>query len=149
MFITSIYYLLGVISHMIINFICDVKLVDPCRTTTSEAHFKYDSDDPLAVVLTPTKYSPMWRFARSLIIEGVDDFAGIGDIRIWPSEIDDNVVMVALSSPYGTALLEFNRAMLRNFAALMIQSVPLSEEKCVCSDEEIENFLLKCENDCE
>ncbi|CAM5433454.1 Sporulation protein SsgA OS=Streptomyces fumanus OX=67302 GN=GCM10018772_07710 PE=3 SV=1 [Streptomyces fumanus] len=46
-------------------------------------------------------------FARELLVEGVFRPSGDGDVRVWPSRSDGRgVVLMALSSPDGEALLE-------------------------------------------
>ncbi|KJY18082.1 sporulation protein SsgA, partial [Streptomyces sp. NRRL S-444] len=56
-----------------------------------------------AVPSTPVN----WTFARELLVEGVFRPCGHGDVRIWPTKVDNKAVLcMALTSPDGDALLE-------------------------------------------
>ncbi|MDT9681276.1 SsgA family sporulation/cell division regulator [Streptomyces sp. TRM76323] len=74
------------------------------------ARLTYRTDDPYAVhvVFHIGSENPVyWTFARELLVEGVFRPCGRGDVRIWPSQADGReVVLMALSSPDGDALLE-------------------------------------------
>ncbi|CAL9427384.1 SsgA family sporulation/cell division regulator [Streptomyces sp. enrichment culture] len=74
------------------------------------ARLTYRTSDPYAVhiVFHIGSENPVyWTFARELLVEGVFRPCGYGDVRIWPSKADGrSVVLMALSSPDGDALLE-------------------------------------------
>jgi hypothetical protein len=46
----------------------------------------------------------VWRFARSLLAEGLSGQAGEGDVAVWPSA-DGQTIVIRLRSPDGTAEL--------------------------------------------
>ncbi|UUU19538.1 SsgA family sporulation/cell division regulator [Streptomyces sp. DSM 40750] len=83
------------------------------------ASLRYSSDDPLAVHLDfPADISlngsmVTWTFSRGLLEEGVLAPAGAGDVHIWPCGRFRTVV--ELHSPYGMALLQFEKAALQRF----------------------------------
>lgn len=74
------------------------------------ARLTYRTSDPYAVhiVFHIGSENPVyWTFARELLVEGVFRPCGYGDVRIWPSKANGrSVVLMALSSPDGDALLE-------------------------------------------
>ena len=93
----------------------DVKLVlSTERSIRVPARLTYLAAEPYAVHITfhIGSESPVyWTFARELLVEGVFRPCGHGDVRIWPTRVDNrNVLFVALSSPDGNALLELPSA---------------------------------------
>ncbi|MFB7503991.1 SsgA family sporulation/cell division regulator [Streptomyces broussonetiae] len=85
-------------------------VLSPERSIPVPARLSYRSDDPYAVHIAfhINSESPVnWTFARDLLVEGVFRPCGHGDVRVWPTKVDGrSVVLVALSSPDGDALLE-------------------------------------------
>ena len=77
------------------------------------ASFGYCSSDPYAVWLT--FYLPggdvSWAVARSLLVRGLTDPAGDGDIRLWPSLDEQGRAMVVFDfhSPSGRLLTQARR----------------------------------------
>ncbi|MEU3449698.1 SsgA family sporulation/cell division regulator [Streptomyces thermolilacinus] len=80
------------------------------QSVSVPARLTYRTSDPYAVhiVFHIGSENPVyWTFARELLVEGVFRPCGYGDVRIWPSKADGrSVVLMALSSPDGDALLE-------------------------------------------
>lgn len=70
-----------------------------------------------------------WEFARELLIIGMREPAGIGDVRIrpdlWP---DEDVMVLELESPDGYAVVEMDRAELWRFLKSTIDLVPPGAE---------------------
>src|ERR687888_175865 len=69
----------------------------PIRPTSVEvetslhlrASLKYDPTDPYAVHVmfhpdTSGAEPVSWSFARELLVTGIDEAAGMGDVRVWP-----------------------------------------------------------------
>ena len=101
-----------------------------------QASLRYVPADPYAVHVlfhaggdaadTP---SVSWSFARDLLVAGLTEPAGIGDVRVWPwSTQDGPVVALALSSPDGHALFEAPRETLEDFVARTFAVVPAGSE---------------------
>ncbi|MEH0639085.1 SsgA family sporulation/cell division regulator [Streptomyces bottropensis] len=94
---------------------------------------RYSSDDPLAVHLDfPADISlngtmVTWTFSRDLLEKGVAAPAGTGDVHIWPCGRLRTVV--ELRSPYGTALLRFEKAALQRFLLRSYGVVPAGREE--------------------
>ncbi|MEU9980079.1 SsgA family sporulation/cell division regulator [Streptomyces sp. NPDC050856] len=80
------------------------------RSVPVPARLTYRTDDPYAVHIAfhiGSEQPVYWTFARELLVEGVFRPCGHGDVRVWPSTRDGRgVVLMALSSPDGDALLE-------------------------------------------
>ncbi|ELS53566.1 SsgA family sporulation/cell division regulator [Streptomyces viridochromogenes] len=80
---------------------------------------RYSAAEPFAVhVVFPPHVSAdekgvTWTFARSLLEEGLDTAAGIGDVRIRPCERSRTVV--EFHAPHGLAVVRFGTASLRRF----------------------------------
>ncbi|WP_415952058.1 SsgA family sporulation/cell division regulator [Streptomyces sp. KLOTTS4A1] len=85
-------------------------VLSPERSIPVPARLTYRTDDPYAVHVTfhvNTDQPVNWTFARELLVEGVFRPCGHGDVRIWPTKVEGrSVVLMALSSPDGDALLE-------------------------------------------
>ncbi|WEO97144.1 SsgA family sporulation/cell division regulator [Streptomyces sp. FXJ1.172] len=97
--------------HTVVERELELKLVlSPERSIPVPARLGYRSDDPYAVHIAfhINSDSPVnWTFARDLLVEGVFRPCGHGDVRVWPARADGRgVVLIALSSPDGDALLE-------------------------------------------
>ncbi|GHD99584.1 SsgA family sporulation/cell division regulator [Streptomyces alanosinicus] len=97
--------------HTVVERELELRLIlSPERGIAVPARLSYRSDDPYAVHITfhINSESPVnWTFARELLVEGVFRPCGHGDVRVWPTKVDGrSVVLMALSSPDGDALLE-------------------------------------------
>jgi hypothetical protein len=112
-----------------------LRLVAPDATTLPvRASLRYDPDDPYAVhMLFRAEYArgePVgWSFARELLMTGLHEPAGIGDVRVWPwGTPRSDFVALALSSPDGSALFEVPRGFLVRFLRRTYASVPRGGE---------------------
>ncbi|MER5856919.1 SsgA family sporulation/cell division regulator [Streptomyces sp. NPDC059688] len=97
--------------HTVVERELELRLVlSPERGIPVPARLSYRSDDPYAVHIAfhiHSEHPVDWTFARELLVEGVFRPCGSGDVRVWPTKVDGRgVVLVALSSPDGDALLE-------------------------------------------
>src|SRR3712207_7533550 len=73
--------------------------------------------------------SVSWSFARELLVTGLDEPAGIGDVRVWPwATPRGDFVALALSSPDGNALFEVPRSVLVRFLRRTYVVVPRGRE---------------------
>ncbi|MEU2926286.1 SsgA family sporulation/cell division regulator [Streptomyces sp. NPDC007251] len=97
--------------HTVVERELEMRLVlSPERSVPVPARLSYRSDDPYAVHISFHINSDCpvnWTFARDLLVEGVFRPCGQGDVRVWPTKVEGrSVVLMALSSPDGDALLE-------------------------------------------
>ncbi|MGJ5755535.1 sporulation and cell division protein SsgA [Streptomyces puniciscabiei] len=97
--------------HTVVERELELSLIlSPERSIPVPARLSYRSDDPYAVRITFHINSDLpvhWTFARDLLVEGVFRPCGQGDVRVWPTKAEGrSVVLMALSSPDGDALLQ-------------------------------------------
>ncbi|MFI1165346.1 SsgA family sporulation/cell division regulator [Streptomyces sp. NPDC020801] len=96
------------------------------------ARLGYRSEDPYAVHITfhmDSRRPVHWTFARELLVEGVFRPCGYGDVRVWPSRAEGRgVVLMALSSPSGDALLEAPAAQVSAWLQDTLHVVPPGSE---------------------
>jgi hypothetical protein len=97
--------------HTVVERELELRLIlSPERSIPVPARLTYCSDDPYAVHVSfhvNSEFPVHWTFARDLLVEGVFRPCGHGDVRVWPTKSEGrSVVLMALSSPDGDALLE-------------------------------------------
>lgn len=127
----------------------ELQLVVPGRPSLPVlALLRYTADDPWAVhvaFLTGTEGDGVveWIFARQLLTDGVREPVGEGDVRVWPGQRGrDRVVHLAMDSPSGSALFEFERDDLLAFLQQTYVTVPTGcEEDSVDLDAELDALL--------
>ncbi|MGP4088790.1 SsgA family sporulation/cell division regulator [Streptomyces sp. KR55] len=107
-------------------------VLSPERSVPVAARLGYRSDDPYAVHITfhiDSGQPVNWTFARELLVEGVFRPCGRGDVRVWPSKANGrSVVLMALSSPDGDALLEAPAAQVSAWLERTLRMVPPGSE---------------------
>ncbi|WP_338779433.1 SsgA family sporulation/cell division regulator [Streptomyces sp. DG1A-41] len=111
----------------------ELKLVlSPERRIPVPTRLGYDTDDPYAVHVTfhiDSAHPVHWTFARDLLVEGVFRPCGRGDVRVWPTKAEGrSVVLVALTSPDGDALLEVPAAQVSAWLERTLRVVPPGTE---------------------
>ncbi|MEB8337947.1 SsgA family sporulation/cell division regulator [Streptomyces endophyticus] len=119
--------------HTVVERELELKLVlSPERSIPVPARLTYRTDDPYAVHITfhiGSHHPVNWTFARELLVEGVFRPCGHGDVRVWPTKVDGrSVVLVALSSPDGDALLELPTAQVSAWLERTLRAVPPGTE---------------------
>ena len=94
--------------------------------------FSYRHDDPFAITITFLTHEGdlPWTFSRELLITGLSEPAGEGDVRVWPSldDIGRSIVVVELSSPDGHLVTRADALEMRRFVRRSINVVPEGEE---------------------
>ena len=102
--------------------------IDPSGAVAPlETELTYDPADPLAVSATFSTVAGRvrWTFGRDLLIEGLVEPDGDGDVHVWPCVDNDgnSVVIIELCSPDGEALVQGRTADIAGFVELMTRSV--------------------------
>ncbi|MFE2465469.1 SsgA family sporulation/cell division regulator [Streptomyces mirabilis] len=115
--------------HIVVERELEIDLVlSPERSIPVPARLTYRSDDPYAVHITfhiGSAHPVGWTFARELLVEGVFRPCGHGDVRVWPTKVAGRgVVLMALSSPDGDALLQAPTAQVSAWLERTLQAVP-------------------------
>ncbi|MEU6528519.1 SsgA family sporulation/cell division regulator [Streptomyces sp. NPDC046928] len=107
-------------------------ILSPERSVPVPARLGYHSDDPYAVHVTfhiGSAQPVHWTFSRDLLVEGVFRPCGHGDVRVWPTKSEGRgVVLMALSSPDGDALLEAPAAQVSAWLERTLRAVPPGTE---------------------
>ncbi|MFJ4788979.1 SsgA family sporulation/cell division regulator [Streptomyces sp. NPDC088794] len=111
----------------------ELKLIlSPERSIPVPARLGYRTDDPYAVHVTfhiNSEHPVHWTFSRELLVEGVFRPCGHGDVRVWPTKSEGrSVVLMALSSPDGDALLEAPSAQVSAWLERTLRVVPPGTE---------------------
>ncbi|MFC8920605.1 SsgA family sporulation/cell division regulator [Streptomyces sp. NPDC047821] len=119
--------------HTVVERELELTLVlSPERSIPVPALLAYRTDDPYAVHITfhiGSDHPVHWTFARELLVEGVFRPCGHGDVRIWPTTLDGQaVVLMALSSPDGDALLEVPAEQVSAWLERTLRVVPPGSE---------------------
>ncbi|MCT9011808.1 SsgA family sporulation/cell division regulator [Streptomyces sp. NPDC054766] len=119
--------------HTVVERELELQLVlSPERSIPVPARLGYRSDDPYAVRITfhvGSDHPINWTFARELLVEGVFRPCGHGDVRVWPTKVGGRgVVLMALSSPDGDALLEAPAAQMSAWLERTLIAVPPGSE---------------------
>lgn len=81
-----------------------VQMKVPTGDLALNVTFSYRTCDPYAVCTgfhVGLDEPVEWTFARSLLRQGLECAAGLGDVRIWPQA--DGLVSIEISSPFGQA----------------------------------------------
>ncbi|MGW6141027.1 SsgA family sporulation/cell division regulator [Streptomyces sp. NPDC055144] len=119
--------------HTVVERELELRLVlSPERSIPVPARLTYRTDDPYAVHIAfhiGSEHPVNWTFARELLVEGVFRPCGHGDVRVWPTKVDRrSVVLMALSSPDGDALLEAPTAAVSAWLERTLRVVPPGSE---------------------
>jgi hypothetical protein len=98
-----------------------------------DASFHYDPADAFAVTMVVDSIAgPVrWTFARELILNGMFEPTGDGDVHVWPC-LDTRgaaVVIVELETPEGGTLLQFPARPIHEFVASSLAAVPEGAEQ--------------------
>ncbi len=102
----------------------------PVGTLPLPTRLCYRSNDPYAVeaVFTQEDMVVSWTFARDLLTDGMQEQAGDGDVRVWPSASDAARIFIELSPPAGTALVSLPRSYVQDFLSQTTNIVPIGAE---------------------
>jgi hypothetical protein len=106
------------------------------RTVELPATFGYDAGDPWAVRITFAAgrggaATPVrWVVGRELLLQGLTDPAGEGDVQLFPSVDEDGraAVVIELCSPDGRLVLQLRTSDLYRFLSRTLAVVPLGTE---------------------
>ncbi|MGW2044184.1 SsgA family sporulation/cell division regulator [Streptomyces sp. NPDC001858] len=119
--------------HTVVERELELRLIlSPERSIPVPARLSFRSDDPFAVLVAfhiNSEQPVNWTFARELLVEGVFRPCGHGDVRVWPTKADGrSVVLMALSSPDGDALLQAPAAQVSAWLERTLRVVPPGTE---------------------
>lgn len=130
-----------VVSHVTID------LVGPEGPESLEAELRYDVADPYAVSMTFRRGERQvtWVFGRALLMRGVHEPTGDGDVQVFPSVGADGraVVLLELTAPSGHALVQAQARDVLTFLACTTRAVwPGTEADHLSVDDVITALLV-------
>lgn len=102
------------------------------RMPSIPATLHYDRSDPFAVRMTfpaPATLEGVevcWTFARELLVTGMEDSVGYGDVRVRPYGYDR--LVLEFHAPEGTAVVHVHADEVRRFLERSMDLVPLGLE---------------------
>ena len=110
-----------------------LELIDADGASTPlETELTYDPRDPYAVtaVFMTVAGRVEWTFGRELLMGGLHEPTGDGDVHVWPCLDGDarSVVIIELVSPDGEALVQARAADMSAFVERMTHAVPPGNE---------------------
>ncbi|MEU0739948.1 SsgA family sporulation/cell division regulator [Streptomyces sp. NPDC006134] len=119
--------------HTVVERELEMRLVlSSGRSVPVAARLGYRTADPYAVHIAfhiDSGRPVHWSFARELLVEGVFRPCGHGDVRVWPATDEGRgVVLMALSSPDGDALLQAPAAQVSAWLERTLRMVPPGSE---------------------
>lgn len=124
-----------------------VELIGPHGPVPAEVELRYDPADPYAVsvVFLLGSGEVAWLFGRELLIRGLAEPAGEGDVAVSPSLDPDGraVVVLVLRSRTGEAVVQLSARDVLRFLAATTRSVwPGTESDHLRADDEIAALLV-------
>ena len=106
---------------------------DAGNAAPMQVDFRYDPQDPYAVSLgfATAEPSVTWTFGRDLLMDGIYEPTGDGDVHVFPSveASGEAVVLLELVGPDGEALVKVRTRELEPFVELMRATVPPGTER--------------------
>lgn len=116
-----------------VTTVLTLELIDAEGATTPlETEFSFDPADPLAVTAAFLTVAGRveWTFGRDLLIGGLYEPTGDGDVHVWPCLDNDarSVVIIELCSPDGEALVQARAMDMTAFVERMTAAVAPGEE---------------------
>ncbi|MEC3981913.1 SsgA family sporulation/cell division regulator [Amycolatopsis sp. H20-H5] len=101
-------------------------------TTPVLSRLSFHADEPFAVTVafrTERGRWVEWTFARDLLVTGLTEPAGLGDVRVRPDLSEDEAMLtLEIESPDGYASFELEREDVETFVSATIELVPLGSE---------------------
>lgn len=100
-------------------------------TEPVHTRWSYRDDEPFAVTVafcTERGQWIEWVFARDLLIDGLDAPAGFGDVQVRPDHEDEDLLILEISSPSGSAVFELGRDATEEFLHTTLELVPSGTE---------------------
>jgi hypothetical protein len=99
-------------------------------TTPVLSRISFHVDEPFAVKVafrTERGRWIEWTFARDLLVTGLTEPSGLGDVRVRP-DLDEAMLTLEIESPDGYASFQLERDDVQNFIDSTFELVPLGTE---------------------
>jgi hypothetical protein len=113
--------------------VCQSQFVSMNGSTTPVlSRLSFLASEPFAVSIafrTDRGHWVEWAFARELLVLGLREPTGIGDVRVRPDlATHEDTLALEIESPEGYALVEIEREDVEHFVDRTIEIVPFGEE---------------------
>lgn len=98
--------------------------------TPVTTRWTYDSTEPFAVTVafaTERGHWIEWVFARELLVDGLTEPSGEGDLRVAPDD-DPDILVLEIHAPSGSAVFVLDRYDSEEFLARTLELVPAGSE---------------------
>jgi hypothetical protein len=123
------------------------ELIGPHATTSVGAELRYDPSDPYAVAVAFLNEGTevVWMFGRDLLIRGLSEPVGEGDVQVFPTLDDEGRAQVGLllHAPGGRSMMKVPAGDVLGFLALSTRAVwPGTEAEHVSTDAAIAELLV-------
>lgn len=93
---------------------------------------RYRSSDPYAVSMDfrSSRGTVNWTFGRDLLVDGLQEPAGLGDVHVWPTvdAAGRPVVAIALKAPTGSITVTAPRKPVASFVRRSMRLIPQGAE---------------------
>jgi hypothetical protein len=99
--------------------------------TPVTTRWTYDSSEPYALTVafaTERGRWVEWVFARDLLIDGLTEPTGEGDLRVSPDDVDPELLVLEIYAPSGSAIFSLDREDVEEFLAATLDLVPAGAE---------------------
>ncbi|MFJ5035976.1 SsgA family sporulation/cell division regulator [Streptomyces sp. NPDC088560] len=108
------------------------RVLDVSARQAIRAEFRFDPESPLIVCvefLIEGGPRVLWRIGRDLLQQGLYSMSGLGDVQIWPSNLEDRATAwLQLASGDMAALFELPAAPLAEWLKYTYELVPAGHE---------------------
>jgi hypothetical protein len=99
--------------------------------TPVTTRWTYESSEPYAITVafaTERGRWVEWVFARDLLIDGLTEPTGEGDLRVSPDDVDPELIVMEIYAPSGSAIFSLDREDVEDFLAATLDLVPAGTE---------------------
>ncbi len=100
------------------------------RTSPVSTRWTYDTSEPYALTVafaTERGRWVEWVFARELLVDGLTEPAGLGDLRVRPDE-DPDLLLLEIRAPSGNATFVLDRDDIEDFLDATLELVAAGAE---------------------
>jgi Streptomyces sporulation and cell division protein, SsgA len=100
--------------------------------TPVTTRWTYETHEPYAVTVafaTDRGRWVEWVFARDLLVDGLNEATGEGDLRIRPDDEDPELLVLEIYAPTGNAAFSLDREDTQDFLDRTLEMVPLGTEE--------------------
>lgn len=107
---------------------------------TTSFTLRHHVNEPYALTLViDNGYS--WEFDRSMLVAGVSEAVGEGNVRVFPVRADISLVGIAMRRDHDGMVLITKKDLIEKFLICLESLSPLNADRSSLLDAELENFF--------